>query len=302
MRMEVLDRVRGIAVKKWPNVTVRAFGSVHLDLYLPTSDVDIVMMGNWSLPPVLALEALAAELYTADIACEHSLTLLDKAKVPIVKFIDKETQLKINIRVNEMSCIAREVVMKELKAQYPCLSILFLVIKQLLTVRQLDETTRGIHSYSLVLMLIELFQKHSYQNVTIVNFGALLIQFLDFYGRDFDFKKLGISLNEGGYYFPRKDAQFGRLYISDPLNPKVNGCKGCYGFVRVKECFKDAFHRVHTTMACQDTPTPMCSTLLGEILRIPLEVEEYREWVKNTWCPGRHVQIQPRGASSSQQS
>ena len=167
--------------------------------------------------------------------------------------------------------------------------------------RQLDETTRGINSYTLVLMLISFFQEHSYQNDTMVNFGILLIQFLKLY-RDFNYKKLGISLNEGGYYFSRKDAELGCLYISDPLNPKVNGCKGCYDFVRVKECFKVAFDRVHIHMPRRGTPTTMCSSLLGEIFRIPVEVDEYREWVKNTWCPGRHHQTQPRGASSSQQS
>ena len=296
MRMEVSDRIRRIAVKKWPDVTVQVFGSVPLELYLPTGDIDIVIIGRWSKNVRPALFALEEDLRRADIAWKNSLTVLDKATVPIVKFIDKETRVKVDICLQEKLCIAQEEMMKEFKEKYPYFPILLLIIKQFLTVRQLNKIFHGgINSYCLILMLISFFQRYTCPKMTVLNLGLLLMEFLHHYTYGFDHKSLGISLNGGGSIFPRTDPVLGSnrnppLYISDPLNPVENACKACFGFARVKRNFKDAFDRLYTSMACQDNT--MCSSLLREIVRIPVEVVKYREWVKSTWRP----------ASSSKQS
>ena len=291
MRMEVVERVRRIVVKKWPNVTVQAFGSVPLDLYVPTSDVDIMLLGEWQKPPLFSFEE---EFRKANIASEDSLLVLDKAPVPIIKFTDRETEVKVDIAFNQMHGIRCVELVSEFKTQYPQLPILLLVIKQFLTQRQLNEVFYGgINSYSLVLMLVSFFQHHPRRDVNSDgNLGVLLIEFFELYGRNFNHMKVGISVNDGGYYFA-KDQMLGSngrgdtrlLYISDPLNPEENASKGCYGFLQVKQSFEHAFNRLHMSMVCRDRPTPMCPSLLGEIVQIPVEVDEYRKWIDSTWLP-----------------
>ena len=318
MRMELCARVKRIAVKKWPNVTVRAFGTGPLGLHLPTSSVAIVMIGNWTSPPLFALEE---ELRIADIACKHSLTVIIKANVPIVTFIDKETGLKVNICFNDMLCIPRREKMKEFKAQYPNLPILFFVIKQFLTIQHLDEPSNGgINSYHLFLMLTRFFETHSsscpYENVLLGNLGVLLMLFLHYYAFSLKHPFLGRSLNEGGREFFERNLLIesngvsypGPPYMPDPLSPKVNAFRACFNFVRVRVVFQEAYNRLDTLL-CRRTP-PIGESLLSEILFIPLEVNVFREWVKTRWppIPQSHPKMTPRrsnparGAASSQLS
>ena len=59
------------------------------------------------------------------------------------------------------------------------------------------------------------------------NLGVLLIEFFELYGNNFNYFKTGISVNDGGYYFSKEDAQKkmtqgyrqSLLCIEDPLNP-----------------------------------------------------------------------------------
>ena len=46
-RHEVVDRVRNIVLQVWPGAKVQLFGSVKTELFLPTSDIDIVVYGEW---------------------------------------------------------------------------------------------------------------------------------------------------------------------------------------------------------------------------------------------------------------
>lgn len=44
-RRMIVDRVAGIVEKLWPNATLRVYGSLATGLYLPTSDIDITIVG-----------------------------------------------------------------------------------------------------------------------------------------------------------------------------------------------------------------------------------------------------------------
>lgn len=97
MRNRVVSRIEEIVLRLWPNAKVEIFGSFATKLYLPTSDIDLMIMGKWDTMP---LHTLKNELIKADVANEDDIKVLDKASVPIVKVIDKETEVRVDISFN----------------------------------------------------------------------------------------------------------------------------------------------------------------------------------------------------------
>lgn len=45
VRAEVVARIEEIIKSKWPEAQVEVFGSYRTGLYLPTSDIDLVVIG-----------------------------------------------------------------------------------------------------------------------------------------------------------------------------------------------------------------------------------------------------------------
>lgn len=122
-----------------------------------------------------------------------SVRVLDKASVPIVKLTDRETQVKVDISFNMQSGVQSAELIKDFKCQYPVLAKLVLVLKQFLLQRDLNEVfTGGISSYSLILMCISFLQLHPRANLNpTTNLGVLLLEFLELYGRKFNYMKTG---------------------------------------------------------------------------------------------------------------
>lgn len=49
IRAEVVTRIEKIIISKWAEAKVEIFGSYRTGLYLPTSDIDLVVIGNKKL-------------------------------------------------------------------------------------------------------------------------------------------------------------------------------------------------------------------------------------------------------------
>ena len=294
MRAEVIERVRNVIVSKWSQAQVCEFGSYCTDLYLPTSDIDVVVFGEWVRLPLFSLEQ---EFLKSDISVKNSILVLDKTAVPIIKFIDKATKVKIDISFNQDSGIQSAHIIRDFIQQFPLLPKLAMVIKQFLTQRQLNEVYYGgINSYSLTLMIVSFFQMHPRKDASdpsTANLGVLLIEFFELYGRQFNYMKVGISVTNGGCYFSKEALGFngtgenGLLFIQDPLLPNENASRGCYGFQQVKQAFEHAFNRLHLDVLTREKPSPTKASLLSGIVVISKEVDEYRNWVKRNW-PGEY--------------
>ena len=289
MRAEVIDRVKKIITSRWSQAQVYEFGSYCTDLFLPTSDIDLVVFGEWVRLPLFSLEE---EFVKSDIAVEGSILVLDKTAVPIIKFIDKATEVKVDISFNQMGGIKSAQMILRFIQQYPLLPPLAMVIKQFLTQRQLNEVYYGgINSYSLLLMIVSFLQLHPRKQATDsnANLGVLLIEFFELYGRNFNYMKVGISVLNGGCYFPKEAlstngvSEVGLLYIQDPLNDGENASRGCYGIQQVKQSFEHAFNRLHIAVLTREKPTPTKPSLLSNIVQISEEVDEYRNWVESQW-------------------
>lgn len=201
----------------------------------------------------MPLRTLEQEFLEKDIALENSIKVLDKASVPIVKLIDKKTEIKVDISFNMSNGVKSAELIKTYMDQFPVLAKLVYVLKQFLLERDLNEVfTGGISSYSLILMCISFLQLHprfeklisqNPQQQQQVNLGVLLIEFFELYGRKFNYIKTGIRIRDGGKYINKEEMQKemvdghrpSMLCIEDPLQPSNDIGRSSYGVLQVKE-------------------------------------------------------------------
>lgn len=288
MRKEVVQRIHGIVKSIWPKAKVEIYGSTRTMLYLPTSDIDLVLFGEIGDCPFFRL---GNELEKSGIAEQGSIKILDKATVPIVKLTDNVTKVRVDISFNMETGTNCAKLIEEFISQYPSLPFMVFALKQFLLQRDLNEVwTGGISSYSLILMIVSFLQLHAPPEPE--NLGVLLIEFFELYGNNFNYFKTGISVMEGGYYFSKEDAQrkmqqgyrTSLLCIEDPLNPGQDITKNSYGFMSVKQAFHYAYRVLCQGVLSHIDQDDEVESVLGRIIRVTDEVVTYRQWVHRTWC------------------
>lgn len=308
MRNEVVDKITRVIKNEWPNAQVDIFGSFKTGLYLPTSDIDLVVFGDWTGLP---LNQLKDALIRESVTDRDNIKVLDKASVPIIKVTETKTDLRIDISFNMINGVKSAALIKEYLNEFPCLRYLAMVLKQFLLQRDLNEVwTGGIGSYSLILMIVSFLQLHpridarSNDN----NLGVLLIEFFELYGKQFNYMRTGIRVKDGGSYVPKEDIfkQFNNGYrasilcIEDPLNPTNDIGKGSYGALKVKQAFEYAYLTLSEAVAPQHSYLIKDNhSILGRIIRITQEVIEYRRWIKDLYSNhSSHWQFESNLASA----
>uniref|UniRef100_A0A672FFQ4 Terminal nucleotidyltransferase 4B n=1 Tax=Salarias fasciatus TaxID=181472 RepID=A0A672FFQ4_SALFA len=250
MRLEVVDRIKGVINDLWPSAEVQVFGSFSTGLYLPTSDIDLVVFGKWETLPLWTLEEALRKRNVAD---ENSIKVLDKATVPIIKLTDSFTEVKVDISFNVKSGVKAARLIKEFK---------------------------------------ELHYREDVCSPNI-NIGVLLIEFFELYGRHFNYLKTGIRIKDGGCYVAKDEVQKtmmdgyrpSMLYIEDPLQPDNDVGRSSYGAMQVKQAFDYAYVVLNHAVSpiAKYYPNNDTESILGRIIRVTQEVDEYREWIRKNW-------------------
>uniref|UniRef100_A0AAV2K8G0 Terminal nucleotidyltransferase 4A n=1 Tax=Knipowitschia caucasica TaxID=637954 RepID=A0AAV2K8G0_KNICA len=293
MRKEVVNRIELVIKELWPTSDVQIFGSFSTGLYLPTSDIDLVVFGKWERPP---LQELEQALRKHNIAEPFSIKVLDKATVPIIKLTDQETEVKVDISFNVETGVKAASFIKDYVKKYPVLPYLIFVLKQFLLQRDLNEVfTGGISSYSLILMVISFLQLHPRIDARNPNenLGVLLIEFFELYGRHFNYVKTGIRIKNGGAYIAKEELMKSMtngfrpsmLCIEDPLLTGNDVGRGSYGAIHVKQVFDYAYTILSHAVSplARSYPNKDSESTLGRIIRLTQEVIDYREWIIKKW-------------------
>ncbi|XP_051872484.1 terminal nucleotidyltransferase 4B isoform X2 [Pristis pectinata] len=293
MRKEVVKRIESVIKELWPTADVQIFGSFSTGLYLPTSDIDLVVFGKWKNPP---LQLLEQALRRRNIAEPYSIKVLDKATVPIIKLTDQETEVKVDISFNVETGVKAAQFIKDFIKGYPVLPYLILVLKQFLLQRDLNEVfTGGISSYSLILMAISFLQLHPRIDARrpSVNLGVLLVEFFELYGRHFNYLKTGIRIRSGGAYVAKDEIMKNMtngyrpsmLCIEDPLVPGNDVGRSSYGAMQVKQVFDYAYIVLSHAVSplARSYPNRDSESTLGRIIKVTQEVIDYREWIRKKW-------------------
>ncbi|KAM9851970.1 terminal nucleotidyltransferase 4A-like [Aulostomus maculatus] len=310
MRRDVVNRIESVIKDLWPTARVEIFGSFSTGLYLPTSDIDLVVFGKWDHPP---LQELEQALKRRNVSGPYPIKVLDKATVPIIKLTDHETQVKVDISFNVETAVKAAQFIKSYLKKYTVLPPLIFVLKQFLLQRDLNEVfTGGISSYSLILMAISFLQLHPRIDTrrANINLGILLIEFFELYGRDFNYMKTGIRVN-GGAYLSKEDmlkamANGNRpsmLCIEDPVQPGNDVGRSSYGILQVKQVFDFAYMVLSHGVSplARAYPNKEYDSTLGRIIKVSPEVLAYRDWTIKKWGAKQYTKLENHDIDACEQ-
>ncbi|XP_034257119.1 terminal nucleotidyltransferase 4B-like isoform X2 [Thrips palmi] len=314
VRNMVVTKMKKLIKELWPAARLQIFGSFRTGLYLPTSDIDLVVIGKWNVNNYerLPLRTLEQAIYQHNLAEPGSVKVLDKASVPIVKFTERLSDVRVDVSFNMSNGVKSAELIKKFKLRYPVLYSLVLVLKQFLLQRDLNEVfTGGISSYSLILMTISFLQLHPRQSALTpgANLGILLIEFLELYGKKFNYMKTAIRVSEGGSYISKEEVQQNMkdgyrpslLCIEDPLNITNDIGRSSHGALYVKQAFEYAY--IVLTQAVNPLNSylydPNKVSILGRIIRVTDSVIDYRRSLKESFPVSLHPEMLLNGSGSS---
>lgn len=213
LRTKLVDDLNRLFSNKgrWPDRKMYPFGSFMSGLYLPTGDMDLVFCSvgyaNGGHPKAFAPNQhghLTRLLQTQNVAVSNRIESIRKARVPLAKYVDRTTGLKVDISFENTGGLVAIGTFKAWKEQYPVMPIIVTVIKQFLLMRGLNEPVNGgIGGFSVICMVVSMLQLmppvQSGDMIPEHHLGSLLMHFFDLYGNRFDYKTTALRLNPPGY-------------------------------------------------------------------------------------------------------
>ena len=279
-RKAAIDRVSEVVGEIWPTARVEVFGSFATGLYLPTSDLDAVILGSGCTNIPAGLKALATSL--ARRALSRNMTVIAKARVPIVKFEEAESGYNFDVSFDVANGPEAAGNVRALMDSLPPMRPLVMVLKVFLQQRELNEVySGGLGSYALLVLVAAFLQTHPSRRAAPAgraplksspaalegNLGALLLDFLRLYGRALANTLVGVSCRRGGGFFAKRDRGFynaerpALFAVEDPNDASNDLGKNSYNVARARMAFDYAY--------CQlVAPAAPGESLLRRIVRL----------------------------------
>lgn len=211
VRKDLISRITQACQRMHPGCQVLPFGSFAAGLYLPTADMDVVLISPefrdrgrkmYGQRPSF-LHKLKAQLERAKIARPGGEVIFG-AKVPILKFVDSSTGLRVDMSFENLTGVVANETFHAWKVEHPAMPILVTLIKQFLLMRGLNEVfTGGLGGFSVTCLVTSLLQNMpAVQSGNLdpsKNLGQILMEFFDFYSNKFNLYQTRISMNPPGY-------------------------------------------------------------------------------------------------------
>ncbi|EOA13184.1 hypothetical protein CARUB_v10026211mg [Capsella rubella] len=252
-RDAAVESVSSVITYIWPSCKVEIFGSYRTGLYLPTSDIDVVILESGLTNPQLGLRALSRALSQRGIA--KNIQVIAKARVPIIKFVEKKSNIAFDLSFDMDNGPKAAEFIQDAVSKLPPLRPLCLILKVFLQQRELNEVySGGIGSYALLAMLIA-FLKYlkDGRSAPEHNLGVLLVKFFDFYGRKLNTSDVGVSCKKGGSFFSKSNKGFlnmarpGLISIEDPQTPDNDIGKSSFNYFQIRSAFSMALSTLTNT-------------------------------------------------------
>lgn len=155
------------------------------------------------------IDSLAQSLIETALASQ--LERIYTAKVPIIKMIDRATNIHVDISFNINDGLEGVDIVKRYIKKYPQTKYITIVVKYFLKQRGLNDTYMGgIGSFLLFCMVVSSVQMHSsyrsdHRNLARYSLGHYLMNFFKIYGEEFNYGTIGISIKDEGEYFIKRD-------------------------------------------------------------------------------------------------
>lgn len=254
LRNETYNIITNIINKHFRNYKCELYGSFAIKLSLPNSDIDITILkkDDTEIKNINNIEILR-NIYKVLIQKESFfyIELIDTARVPIIKGTLKSTNISFDISLFQYNGIEIKNTFKRIIKNHNEIKPLFLLIKYMLYQRKLTNTyTGGLNSIVLLSILyyfiihnnkIENRKKKTIKDYEkILTLGDILIEFLNFYGYDFNYKEFGISIRNGCFLYKRNHEYKNILCIENFIELNDMGVK-CYNYSKIISVFKYAY-------------------------------------------------------------
>lgn len=211
VRTRLVEKLEKIIQRTWPDIQLLPFGSFKSNLYLPTADMDLVCCsrrflrnGIPALDQKKRLFSLRAFLLRNDVAYENKIEVVTKAKVPLIKFTDSVTGLKIDISFEKIDGLKGIQTFLDWKEKYPAMPDLVCIVKQFLSMRGLNEPVNGgIGGLTVICLVVNLLNHMpQVQSGTMQpqhHLGEVLMEFFYLYGCKLNYETTAIRMNPPGY-------------------------------------------------------------------------------------------------------
>ncbi|KAE8349126.1 hypothetical protein BDV28DRAFT_160752 [Aspergillus coremiiformis] len=304
VRADLIERLQSAFQSRYYGVQLRPFGSFASGLYLPTADIDLVLLSSNFMRHGIKtfgerkgqIYAFSAYLKNTDLPVPGSIETIAHARVPILKFVDKMTGLRVDLSFDNDSGLVANTTFQQWKSEYPTMPVLVSVIKQFLLLRGLNEVPcGGLGGFSITCLVTSLLQ-HLPHGVASQNLGGILMDFFEFYGHHFEYETVGIRMNPPGYFNKRvykvfRDNKDSRLSIEDPNNPDNDVSGGTREVALIFRSFRDAYHLLKDRMISTGMAGNYQSSILESII-----AANYDEYTEQRWQLRQVFQTHPRFA------
>ena len=233
--MGLVNRLEKVVIRCFSGSFLAVYGSYSTRLALPSSDLDLVVVNSGVYREEMGEAIKELEENMRNCTYLNVIKAISTATVPVLKLkTGKEVSVDVTIDDGGHGGMATTALVTDFLRRFEGARKCVLVLKQLLVAHDLHSAYQGgLCSYSLVLWLA-VFCKANYTSQC----GALLLDFLSFYGRQFDPKSTSIVYGQG--YLPISQTT-SYCETWDPLYPANNTTKGAYRILEVLALFKRAY-------------------------------------------------------------
>jgi non-canonical poly(A) RNA polymerase PAPD5/7 len=276
VRVDILKRITNAAEKRYPGSRLHCFGSFATGLFLPDGDMDVVLLSNhfvtgrglfnWKRE----MHTLMNHLVRCGIAEDRTYVIIKRARVPILKFIDSQTGVQVDMSFDNDGGVRAVETILDWKRLYPDMPILVAIVKQFLLIRGLNEVVNGgLGGFSVICLVIHFLRQHPLNGFTTKrrgHLGKLLLEFFDFYGNTFDYNNLGIDMHSGAF---RKVQPIKKWMIMNPHDRNHDISSGTFNAPMIAAGFSEAHTLLKQQMSLFETTSSTerrSSSILGAIL------------------------------------
>jgi len=364
MREYLIKKFKSFAMKTFRGYkcNVQVFGSQATGLFLPESDIDIVISLKMNQKnannrdgeikeSAAAKEKREMHEWESDLQTKHQsfrmddeisplnylanalrenwkdelsyLEVVNKTRVPIVKFTHAPTNISMDVCFEQEGGPESATTMIKFLRDLPPLRHLCYVLKYFTKVREINEPYHGgVGSFMLQLMIVSFLQHKARCEYNLrrkelnMNLGALLLEFFELYGLEFNYCTTGISVLRDGSYFPKgaKDkrehfwnpTRSNLLAIENPNDPTSDVGRSTFRMNIIQRSFDVAFrvllgHVADPYSSRNDNGTPNSNSNAISILAciIPISDElKNRAALFNNVANGNHKRVLTSKTSS----
>lgn len=210
------------------SLRVETYGSFTTGLSLPSSDIDVTVFTNQSSHTCIsksneetqkAITNVVNKLHRYSLIKNGTLQIIRSSKVPLIKFTYKDTNIPIDITINQESGLETILLVKPILQTNSLVRNLIIFIKCLLRQYSLNDASMGGLSsfviFHMVYTYAQIFE-HSFKLQTSRLLSFFFIGFLKFFSCEFDYNNFALITHQTESLPILKDSE--KLTESDLLS------------------------------------------------------------------------------------